>query len=90
MDDNLSLTEEYRTQLKSQFSGVFYKRFIDGKWCVADGKIYDTFNPDIHCIDTKPIVSKIPENCRDYYIGCDQGTSVTCSWSVICANKQTG
>lgn len=90
MDDNLSLTDEYRTQLKSQFSGVFYKRFIDGKWCVADGKIYDTFNPDIHCIDTKPIVSKIPENCRDYYIGCDQGTSVTCSWSVICANKQTG
>ena len=90
MDDNLSLTEEYRRQLKSQFSGVFYKRFIEGKWCVADGKIYDTFNPDIHCIDAKSVVSKIPENCREYYIGCDQGTSVTCSWSVICGNKQTG
>lgn len=90
MDDNFSLTEEYRRQLKSQFSGVFYKRFIDGIWCVADGKIYDTFDPNIHCIDTAKVIDLIPSSRKEYYIGCDQGTSVTCSWSIMCADKQTG
>lgn len=90
MDDNLSLTEEYKRQLAGQFSGVFKKRFIDGIWCVADGKIYDTFDPKIHCIDTLSIVDKIPDQCKEYYIGCDQGTSVTCSWSAMCRNKKTG
>lgn len=90
MSDNLSLTEEYKKQLASQFSGVFKKRFIDGKWCVADGKIYDTFDPIIHCTDVEKIVREIPMSRREYYIGCDQGTSVTCSWSAICKDKHTG
>lgn len=90
MEDNLSLSDEYKRQLKSQFSGVFYKRFIDGIWCVADGKIYDTFDAKVHCADVLPIVNSIPEVCRDYYVGCDQGTSVTCSWSAMCRDKRTG
>lgn len=90
MDDNLSLSEEYKRQLKAQYSGVFYKRFIEGEWCVADGKIYDTFDTKKHVIDTKPIIDSIPMQCREYYIGCDQGTSVTCSWSPICKDKRTG
>ena len=90
MSDNLSLTDEYKRQLASQFSGVFKKRFIDGKWCVADGKIYDTFDPEIHCIDTAPLVQAIPKNRIEYWVGCDQGTSVTCSWSIMCRDKFTG
>ena len=90
MDDNLSLTPEYKQQLMAQYSGVFKRRFIDGVWCVAEGKIYDTFNPQLHCIDTKPLVDAIPEAARDYYVGCDQGTSVTCSWSCMCKDKRTG
>lgn len=90
MDDNLSLTDEYKRQLASQFSGVFKKRFIDGIWCVADGKIYDTFDPARHCVAAAALVDRLPENIRDYYIGCDQGTSVTCSWSAMCKDKQTG
>jgi PBSX family phage terminase large subunit len=90
MEDNLSLTDEYKRQLASQFSGVFKKRFIDGKWCVADGKIYDTFDPEKHVIDTSSIVNQLPEVDREYYIGCDQGTSVTCSWSIMCKDKKTG
>lgn len=90
MDDNFSLTDEYKKQLASQFSGVFKKRFIDGKWCVADGKIYDTFDPEKHVIDALSIVNNIAEVDREYYIGCDQGTSVTCSWSIMCKDKKTG
>ena len=87
MDDNLSLSDEYKTQLKSQFSGVFKKRFIDGIWCVADGKIYDTFDPAKHCTDCLSIVSQLPSARREYFVGCDHGTSVTCSWSIMCKDK---
>lgn len=89
MNDNLSLNEEYKAQLAAQFTGVFKKRFIDGLWCVADGKIYDSFDRTKHCIDTKPIIDKIPVQFREYFIGCDQGTSVTCSWSFMCKDKRT-
>lgn len=87
MDDNLSLSDEYKTQLKSQFSGVFKKRFIDGIWCVADGKIYDTFDPAKHCTDCLSIVNQLPSARREYFVGCDHGTSVTCSWSIMCKDK---
>lgn len=90
MNDNLSLTPRYRKQLEAQYSGVFKRRFIDGIWCVAEGKIYDTFNPGLHCLDAAKAVNEIPEAARDYYVGCDQGTSVTCSWSIICRDKRTG
>lgn len=90
MDDNLSLTKEYKQQLAAQFSGVFRKRFIDGIWCVAEGRIYDTFDPNKHCKDTRPLIAAIPEMSRDYFVGCDQGTSVTCSWSFMCKDKRNG
>lgn len=89
MDDNLSLTMEYKRQLAAQYTGVFKKRFIDGIWCVAEGKIYDSFDPEKHCIDTHKLVSNIPAAARDYFVGCDQGTSVTCSWSAFCRDKRT-
>lgn len=90
MSDNLSLTDEYKRQLMAQYTGVFKKRFIDGIWCVAEGKIYDSFDPQKHCANTKPIVDAIPEVAREYCIGCDHGTSVTCSWSVIVKDLRNG
>lgn len=90
MEDNLSLTPEYRRQLIAQYSGVFKKRFVEGLWCVAEGKIYDTFDRAKHVTDVISIVNQIPDNCRDYYVGCDAGTSVTCSWSIMCRDKRSG
>lgn len=43
MNDNLSLSEEYKTDLAQKFSGVFYRRFILGEWCMAEGLIYQQF-----------------------------------------------
>lgn len=89
MDDNLSLSNDYKQQLIAQYTGIFKKRFIDGEWCVAEGKIYDSFDPKIHCSECANLVAQLPENRREYYIGCDQGTSVTCSWSIMCRDKNT-
>ena len=45
MDDNPSLTDEYKARMRRQYSGVFYDRFISGKWVVGEGLIYVSYNP---------------------------------------------
>ena len=51
MDDNLSLSERIKERYRSMYSGVFYSRYILGKWTVAEGIIYDMFDKTKHVID---------------------------------------
>ena len=44
LDDNPYLPEDYVQALKTEFSGVFYDRFILGMWVAAEGRVYDTFS----------------------------------------------
>ncbi len=44
LDDNPHLPQDYVQALKSEFSGVFYDRFILGMWVAAEGRIYETFS----------------------------------------------
>ena len=69
MDDNLSLSEQIKKRYESNFSGVFYQRYILGLWVVAEGIIYDMFSEANHIVD-KFIHSEIPK----YYVSCDYGT----------------
>lgn len=50
MDDNLSLDEGIKKRYRSMYVGVFFKRFILGLWCVADGLVYSMFDEDKHVI----------------------------------------
>lgn len=81
MDDNLSLTDEYKAQLASQYSGVFKRRFIDGEWCVAEGLIYDSFKRARHVVQYDE--DYLRKHAVRYFVGCDQGTSTTTSWSLL-------
>lgn len=67
MSDNLSLAPEIRERYERMFDGVFYRRYILGEWCVADGLIYSFFDQAVHATDA------IPSGGR-YYISCDYGT----------------
>jgi PBSX family phage terminase large subunit len=40
MDDNPNLTEEYKESQRKFYTGLFYQRFILGKWVMAEGVIY--------------------------------------------------
>lgn len=76
LDDNPSLTEERKRELASQYSGIFYKRYILGIRCVAEGAIYDMFtNENIYTENQKP-------NFRSLkfvrYIAMDYGTVNPC------------
>lgn len=81
MDDNYSLSEEYKRQLASQYSGVYKRRFIDGEWCVAEGLIYDAFSRGRHV--KRYDAEYIKKHAVRFFIGCDQGTSTTTSWSLF-------
>ena len=50
MDDNLSLSEEIKQRYRGMYVGVFFKRFILGLWCIADGLVYEMFDEDKHII----------------------------------------
>lgn len=81
MDDNLSLSDRIRARYESMFSGVFYRRYILGEWCVAEGLVYDFFGED-------QITDEIPKN-GTYYISCDYGTLNPFSAGLWCWDGKT-
>lgn len=46
MDDNLSLSERIKAAYRQMYVGVFFKRYILGLWCAAEGAIYSQFADD--------------------------------------------
>lgn len=46
IDDNPHLDAAYVENLKKEYTGVFYRRFILGEWVVADGLCYQQFADD--------------------------------------------
>lgn len=72
MDDNLSLSEKIKARYRSMYTGVFYKRYILGLWCMAEGIIYDMFDPERHVKPVLRFFSKLIDGSR--YVSCDYGT----------------
>lgn len=81
MSDNLSLSERIRNRYETMFSGVFYRRYIMGEWCVAEGLIYDFFGED-------QITDELPRK-GEYYISVDYGTLNPFSAGLWCWDGKT-
>jgi hypothetical protein len=60
MDDNPTLSEEYKDDLKLKFSGVFYLRYILGLWVMAEGAIYRDVWPKIELYAEPDAEGKTP------------------------------
>ena len=84
MDDNLSLDPDYVKSLKEMYTGVWYDRMILGLWVAAEGRIYDMYDPKVHLIDTKALLSTIGINPRaiKYIVACDYGTASVMTWGL--------
>lgn len=76
IDDNTFLDPEYIKNIKSEYTGVFYKRFILGLWVIAEGLVYQ-FDAEKHCTD------EIPEY-GEYYLSVDYGTMNPFSCGLWC------
>ena len=72
MDDNLSLSEKIKARYRGMYTGVFYKRYIQGLWCMAAGVIYDMFDPDRHVRTILSFFGQSIDGGR--YVSCDYGT----------------
>lgn len=48
LDDNPSLSDEYKASLRREYTGLWYRRFVLGEWVAADGAVFDMWNPDVH------------------------------------------
>ncbi len=59
IDDNTFLPEDYIAGLKKEYTGVFYERFILGRWVAAEGVIYKLFADDSRLFlkDTPPEIA---------------------------------
>lgn len=83
IDDNPSLDRDFVANLKKEYTGLWYQRYIEGKWVLAEGTVYDFFNVDDHVINSPP-------GAADYYIvGIDYGTSNPSAFSMIGYSKRT-
>lgn len=77
LNDNPELTKEDKEYLKRQYKGLWYQRFIEGKWVQAEGSVYDFFDETIHVIDTAPSYTS------SYLVGVDYGTTNPCAFVLI-------
>ena len=69
MRDNLSLSDERRAFYASQWTGMFYKRYILGEWCLASGLVFSSFDRE------KMTFSEYePKDYSDWWIAGDYGT----------------
>lgn len=70
LDDNPFLPDDYKAWLKTTYTGLWYRRMIKGEWALADGLVFENFDPDRHVIKT------LPEGRADQMrIGVDYGAS---------------
>lgn len=74
MDDNPALDEATRQRYRNMYSGVFYERYILGRWVMAEGLIYDMFDLTANVYKDKDApVAMVASSTRT--IACDYGTT---------------
>ena len=82
MEDNPSLTSDYVNALKKEYRGLWYRRFIDGEWCLAEGSVYDFFDESIH------VIPQAASYAKYFIVGVDYGTTNPCAFTLIGFNDE--
>lgn len=66
--DNPHLDPQYVRDLAREYVGLWYKRFIEGRWVQAEGAVFDMWDEDRH------VVQVLPPIVRWISLGIDYGT----------------
>jgi len=84
MADNPGLSKRVRQRYERLYSGIFYERFVLGKWTVSSGVVYPMFSKERH------VVQHVPP-CEKFYISCDYGTVNPSSFGLwgYCSEENT-
>ena len=65
--DNPSLSPAYVEALKKEYVGLWYARFVEGRWIMAEGVVYDMWDED------RMVEDEIPSIVRWVGTGVDHG-----------------
>lgn len=68
--DNPSLSQHIIERYESMYNGVFYDRYILGKWVVAEGLVYQFDTPDEYTVSHDEALG---DGRGDYYLSIDYG-----------------
>lgn len=82
LEDNTTLDPQYVAAVKAEYTGVFYRRFILGEWCVAEGLIYPQFDREKH-------IEQRNNPQGEWYISVDYGTLNAFSAGLWCYDGTT-
>lgn len=77
LEDNPTLDDKFKQQLKASYTGMWYNRYILGEWALAHGAIYD-------CYDKDNEYDHPFESPSYYIVGVDYGTT-NATAAVLCA-----
>jgi PBSX family phage terminase large subunit len=69
LDDNPGLDPAFVAAIKREYVGLWYRRFITGEWCLAEGAVFDMFDETRHVVDALPVITRWPA------VGIDYGTT---------------
>lgn len=86
MDDNPGLDEQTRQRYRNMYSGVFYERYILGRWVMSEGLIYDMFDPSANVYKQAPPSMR---HVSQRIIACDYGTTNPCVFLDIYDDGET-
>ncbi|MCI9592276.1 MAG: PBSX family phage terminase large subunit [Lachnospiraceae bacterium] len=87
MNDNLSLSEKVKAEYRGMYVGVFFKRYIMGRWAVAEGLIYTMCTDKNYYTDEERPISL--KSTAQKYIAVDYGTTNPCVFLEIWDDGET-
>jgi PBSX family phage terminase large subunit len=75
LSDNFSMDEATKDRFRRSFTGVFYQRYVLGRWCIAEGAIYrDSFSESCLYDDSTAPPGLLQQRKNERYVGIDHGT----------------
>lgn len=75
LEDNPSLTDDYKRQIRAENVGMWRDRFILGLWVAGAGAIYSMFDPDRHVVADLPRDDGGRPAIEAWLLGVDYGTA---------------
>ena len=85
LTDNPGIGEEQRRLYETSFTGVFYQRYIQGLWVMAEGAVYTSFDESRHMIDENGLFDENGNRIRFAQICVGQDFGGNKSKNTLCA-----
>jgi PBSX family phage terminase large subunit len=85
IDDNPFLARSYVENLKREYVGLWYSRFIDGLWALAEGAVYEFFTRAAPYVLSD---AKLPIPAY-HCVGVDYGTANPTTFGLVGVNPHT-